>query len=236
MSIQDVDQRFPITDNEGKATDYLMRLLRDRKSQSQTTEELAEEALATADAAQADVDILEQVVANLELDDLADVDAPTPNDGDVLTWNNADSEWQAEAPASGGGGNYVIHNLWMTDAETTFNINSTSYVAIGPFIPMIDADYFPFTHFRIIGQGSSNAAGQTITGQLATAFATPGTPVHTGGDDITLINTAFTVFDSGWLTKDAGASSGLWFPRMAWKGSNATVDLRLANLQVHYRI
>jgi hypothetical protein len=40
------------------------------------------------------------VAANL--DDLADVDAATPADGDVLTWVDADSEWQALPPASGG--------------------------------------------------------------------------------------------------------------------------------------
>lgn len=35
------------------------------------------------------------------LDDLSDVDAATPSDGDVLTWVDADSEWQAlPAPAA----------------------------------------------------------------------------------------------------------------------------------------
>lgn len=39
----------------------------------------------------------------LALDDLDDVDAASPSDGDVLTWNNTDGEWQP-APSSGGGG------------------------------------------------------------------------------------------------------------------------------------
>lgn len=46
-------------------------------------------------ASQADLDAL-------ALDDLVDVDAPAPADGDVLTWVDADSEWQAVAPSGGG--------------------------------------------------------------------------------------------------------------------------------------
>jgi hypothetical protein len=35
------------------------------------------------------------------LDDLTDVDAPTPSDGDVLTWDDAAGEWVAAAPTGG---------------------------------------------------------------------------------------------------------------------------------------
>lgn len=38
----------------------------------------------------------------LELGDLDDVNAPTPADGDVLTWDNTAGEWVADAPAGGG--------------------------------------------------------------------------------------------------------------------------------------
>lgn len=37
------------------------------------------------------------------LDDLTDVNAPTPADGDVLTWDNGAGEWVAAAPTAGGG-------------------------------------------------------------------------------------------------------------------------------------
>lgn len=42
-----------------------------------------------------------------ELDDIADVDAPAPTDGDVLTWNAGSSEWIAAAPTGGGGSQYL---------------------------------------------------------------------------------------------------------------------------------
>lgn len=38
---------------------------------------------------------------NVALDDISDVDAPTPADGDVLMWNSVDGEWQAQTLASG---------------------------------------------------------------------------------------------------------------------------------------
>lgn len=36
------------------------------------------------------------------LDDLDDVNAPAPNDGDVLTWDDVAGEWVADAPPAGG--------------------------------------------------------------------------------------------------------------------------------------
>lgn len=36
-----------------------------------------------------------------ELDDVPDVNAPTPSNGDVLTWDSTPGEWVAAAPASG---------------------------------------------------------------------------------------------------------------------------------------
>lgn len=40
----------------------------------------------------------------VDLDDLGDVDAPSPADGDVLTWDSGASEWIAAAPTPGSGG------------------------------------------------------------------------------------------------------------------------------------
>lgn len=38
---------------------------------------------------------------SLDLGDLADVDAASPGDGQVLTWNDGDSKWEAATPAPG---------------------------------------------------------------------------------------------------------------------------------------
>lgn len=104
----------------------------------------------------------------------------------------------------------------------TIAVNSTSYAAFSSFNFFLDRDTFPATHFRIVIRGSANEAAQTVKAQLAAATA-PGTPLHTGGDDVTVTNTNGT-FDSGWRTFDDGGS-GLLFGNVALKGSNGTVDL-----------
>ena len=55
-------------------------------------------------------------VVQLYLDDLLDVDAPLPTNGDVLTWDSATSTWIALAP-TGGGGTYTVNN--GLSAQTT---------------------------------------------------------------------------------------------------------------------
>jgi len=47
-------------------------------------------------------------IGSIALDDLSDVDAATPNDGDVLTFVNGSGNWEAVAPAGGGGGDRSI--------------------------------------------------------------------------------------------------------------------------------
>lgn len=49
------------------------------------------------------------------LDDLFDVDAPSPADGDVLTWNDGSSEWIAAAPTGGGGSPQYLDDLLDVD-------------------------------------------------------------------------------------------------------------------------
>ncbi|MCK7475663.1 MAG: hypothetical protein MZV49_24275 [Rhodopseudomonas palustris] len=39
----------------------------------------------------------------MALDDITDVDAAAPNDGDVLTWAAGDNAWKAVAPSGGAG-------------------------------------------------------------------------------------------------------------------------------------
>lgn len=63
--------------------------------------------LTVADNAGADrVDITVAVtsVPPTDLDDLADVNAPSPTDGQVLTWDDGAGEWVAADPTGGGGG------------------------------------------------------------------------------------------------------------------------------------
>lgn len=132
-----------------------------------------------------------------------------------------DAGWQVPA------GSYHFMHIQITNGAAagsalTINVNSTGYIVLPNWAFNIDLDVFPFTHFRIIISGNSNAVGQTITAQLATVGA-PTTPIHSGGDDVVVTNTP-GVFDSGWRTRDDGAT-GLKEYLVAVKGSNTTVDI-----------
>ena len=65
------------------------------------------------------------------LADLSDVDSTTPTDGQVLTWDNANSYWKP-VTASGGGSSidYIVHG---TDADSSGNptANTDNALAIG---------------------------------------------------------------------------------------------------------
>lgn len=137
---------------------------------------------------------------------------------------------------SGGSGNAFISVRLLNRAfssgsptSTTINVNSTSYTNASGLFFTIDLSTFPFAQYRVIIVGQSNAAGATVTGQLAT-FASPTTAIHTGGDDITLPNT-FTTYDSGWLTRNDGAT-GLKEYGFVLKGSNSTVDLSANYIEI----
>lgn len=142
-------------------------------------------------------------------------------------------EFRAES-GSPGGSSYYGHRVWVSNALTTFNVNNTSYVTSIAFEFNVDLDEFPFADFRIVLVGQSNAAGQTIAAQLATVSA-PGTAIHTGGNDIASIPNAQALYDSGWRSRDDGAT-GLKGYAVAFKGSNSTVDMQVFYIDVLMRI
>jgi len=63
------------------------------------------------------------------LDDLADVNAPSPTDNQALTWDAATSKWIAETVVGSGGGGGTLDSL--TDVDTTGAING-SLLAFSP--------------------------------------------------------------------------------------------------------
>lgn len=71
-----------------------------------------------------------------ELDDIPDVNAPTPADGDVLTWDSTPGEWVPLAPT---GGSNALDDLTDVDAPTpsdgdvlTFDSGSGDWVPASP--------------------------------------------------------------------------------------------------------
>jgi hypothetical protein len=60
------------------------------------------------------------------LDDVGDVNAPSPSDGDVLTWDSTPGEWVAAAPAGGGSG--PAGKLGYAQITSSVTTSSTSFV------------------------------------------------------------------------------------------------------------
>jgi hypothetical protein len=135
-------------------------------------------------------------------------------------------------------GLYTNQRLWAQDpgnANATFNLNSTSYVAVGSLGFYHDWDAFPATHFLITAYGFASEVA-TINGQL-TPNASPTNPVSAAGDDIAITNNggAITQWSSGWVAV-SDAMSGLVVMTVALKGSNGTVDFTGRWLDIAFKI
>lgn len=130
-------------------------------------------------------------------------------------------------------GSPVVNRIATSQgASFAQNVNSTTYIPFASYTFRIVFDSIPFTEYRLLVNGSANAAGQTIKLQLAT-FAAPTTPIHTGGDDVTVTDSSGT-YDSGWLSRDDGATGSKNYA-VVMKGSNATVDLNILFVEVWLR-
>lgn len=258
--LQGLNQRFPIVDPDtGQPTDYFMELLRGDTGALVAGVDAKADAGAVGDSGltmatnrllgrdTASTGAIEELTLSEALDLIG-----SAAQGDILyrgasAWARlgagtsgyylktlgagANPTWAA---SGGNGTNYLINRLFSVFTAVTLNVNSTTYVYLGNAITShIDLDEFPATHYRIIMRGLSNAAAQTVTVQLC-AGITATTPIHTGGNDLVISNTE-TVYDSGWLSRDDGATGT---PRygMGIKGSNATVDLSLIYAELHWAI
>lgn len=177
----------------------------------------------------------------------AEIVRVTGKSTDTLTITRAQESTVARTIVVGDQIAVAITKKTLTDAEKgmvqircfcepagiTINVNSTAYISIVPTEHGVDLAVIPWTHYRIRVSGNSNAVGQTVTAQLATSFATPTTAVHTGGNDLVMTNTP-SLWDSGWLTRDDGAS-GVQNYILAFKGSNGTVDFAGTYIDVWYK-
>lgn len=76
--------------------------------------ESAASAQAAAGSAQAAADSA-AALGSIILDDIADVNAPSPNDGDVLAWNATNSAWEPVAPVVAV--NQQVADLWARIAQ-----------------------------------------------------------------------------------------------------------------------
>lgn len=97
------------------------------------------------------------------LDDLTDVDAPTPADGDVLTYDTGTSEWVAAAPTGGApDASETVKGIveLATTAETTTGVDTVRATTPAGVKAVADT-LAPLSH--------SHAASDITSGTVATA-------------------------------------------------------------------
>jgi len=64
-----------------------------------------------------------------ELDDVGDVNAPTPSNGDVLTWDSTPGEWVATAPT--GGTTVATDTIWNAAGDLAVGSGSDTAARLG---------------------------------------------------------------------------------------------------------
>jgi hypothetical protein len=139
-----------------------------------------------------------------DLDSHTDVNAPTPSDGDVLTWDDTAGEWVAEAPAGGGGGATELDDL--SDVDTTSDAPDAD-----DFLVFNGTLWVP--HALVAADIPNLAASKITSGTLDTARLGSGTAD----------NTTFLRGDQTWATPAGG--SGLE-DGDAWPLSRALMRVR----------
>ncbi len=162
------------------------------------------------------------------------------NTGAKLTLGTQGKVLKAGASSAGWTfGLYFSRRIIATNfanADSTFSVNSATYVAHGSSHFYHDWDAFPATHFKISGFGFANESGQTIKCQFAAA-ATPTTPYSAAGDDITFVfnSGASLLTDGGWVAMNS-TPTGIIAVTVAYKGSNNTVDFTGRWLEIAMKI
>jgi hypothetical protein len=77
-------------------------------------------------------EILNKPTIPVNLDDLADVNAPTPSNGQVLTYNTTTSDWEAATPSAGGSGTVTSVGLTMpAPTNAAFSVTGSPVTTTG---------------------------------------------------------------------------------------------------------
>lgn len=120
------------------------------------------------------------------LDDLSDVDAAAPSDGDVLTWDDGAGEWASAAPT--GGWALVTSWTWST------NVANVGFTGLGSYreILVIGRNLTHSVSTVPALQVSTNNGTSFLSGASDYVFIADGTGVETTSSSVALIGTNAT--------------------------------------------
>jgi hypothetical protein len=174
-------------------------------------------------------------IVQLYLDDILDVDAPLPADGDVLTWDSATSNWVAAAP-TGGGGIYTVNNGLTESPANNFQLGGTliqnTIINGGTSNPLnfqatniIDSNYYPFVF-------SNNATGVS---NLVKIEASNSTNIFQRSLNV-LSNAGIGIYVQGRIAIQATSSTGVTLGVSQLGNSHATEIYNLSDFYQTARI
>jgi hypothetical protein len=116
-------------------------------------------------------DLINQPFIPTNLDDLADVNAPTPSNGQVLSYNSTTSDWEAVTPASGGSVTSVATAGLISGGPITTSGTITTAMSTGKLVGRYTAGSGIMEEITI-------GSGLTLTG--AGVLNNTATPTPTG--------------------------------------------------------
>lgn len=226
MALQDLDQRFQIVDEQGKPSDYLMRLLRDRGVAADDVEQLVadlnvlvlqleQDVLAKADkiieinagtglAGGGDLSANRTITLNALLDNLLDVDTTTtpPTDQQALIYDGASSLWiPGDVAAGGGGGGWT-------------EVGTYEHAVDGPLGFKIFTGIDAYTDILVVGSGITLSGSAFLLGQVS---IDGGTTFYTGGTDHVLVSSANQTDGGGSATLMASSTSTSVTRSILWR-------------------
>lgn len=151
--------------------------------------------------------------AGFTLAGLADVNIPSPADGQVLTFDSATSKWEAETPAAGGGLTVATQTASYTLILTDDGSYQRMSVATANHLVIPDNASVPLPIGALI-RGIQAGAGQTDVGALSGVtlnYPTPPGSPYGQWDDFTLIKVDTDEWDVlGHANINTGPFSAKW--------------------------
>jgi hypothetical protein len=179
-------------------------------------------------------DKIEAVIAGAgvaELDDVGDVNAPSPSNGDVLTWDSTPGEWVAAAPT--GGSNALddltdVNTTGVSDGDVlTYDNASGDWIAAAPTgggggtaVPTIASTGLNLTQgagatvtdtgagIHIVGSGTTEAAAKKAA--PATPYTITAKLVAMGNQGVSLGFTNGTAYHSVYVDQGNGDLNAQW--------------------------
>jgi hypothetical protein len=154
------------------------------------------------------------------LDDLTDVDAPAPGDGQVLTWVNGNTAWEAKDAAAGASAlddlTDVSAGAPNTGDTIVWNGTSMAWEAAAPGVGALGLD-------DLSDVVITNAAANHTLKYNGSSWINSTEPTHALDDlsDVVITNAAanhvLTYNGSAWINQTGGGGGGTAHPQYNWK-------------------